>query len=73
MIDHLKKAVARRLRVLSTRLDDAHLVVVGHDDNGRLMANYLSALAKKQGFKSWTEYHQTSEAKRAGRHLQARG
>ena len=66
-----KKATAKRLRLWSTRLDDVHLVVVSHDANGATMAGYLSALARKKGFNSWTEYRRTTNAKRAGRYIQA--
>ncbi len=68
----LKKATAKWLRLLSTRLDGVHLVIVDHDGNGATMAGYLSALARKKGFNSWTEYRRTTNAKGAGRYIRAK-
>ncbi len=68
-----KRTLASWLRVWSTRLDDVHLVIVAKGTNSATMAGYLSALAQKRGFESWTEYHAASKAKKAGRHIQARG
>ncbi len=68
-----KKALARRLRLWSTRLDDVHLVIVAKDKSGAQMAVYLCALARKKGFESWTEYHVATKAKQAGRYVRAAG